>query len=158
MDIGSGSGYPAANLSNFSPHPFVIDGVECNSMEGFLQSLKFQSVDMQKYVCTLVGKAAKFKGKKKKWFQNQILYWNGKEYPRKSKEYQVLLDRAYNALYDNSSFRKALEATGKASLTHSIGKSDQSKTVLTSSEFCSRLTYLRDKGKIPIEQQLNFNF
>lgn len=53
MDIGSGSGYPAANLSNFSPHPFVIDGVECNSMEGFLQSLKFQSVDMQKYVCNI---------------------------------------------------------------------------------------------------------
>ena len=40
MDIGSGSGFPSATLSNFAPHPFVIDGVECNSMEGFLQSLK----------------------------------------------------------------------------------------------------------------------
>lgn len=43
MDIGSGNGFPAANLSNFHPHSFVIDGVECNSMEGFLQSLKFSS-------------------------------------------------------------------------------------------------------------------
>ena len=67
MDIGSGSGYPSSNLSNFSPHGFVVDGVECASMEGFLQSLKFQDPEMQKHVCTLVGKAAKFKGKKKKW-------------------------------------------------------------------------------------------
>lgn len=41
MDIGSGTGYPSAALSNFAPHSFVIDGVECASMEGFLQSLKF---------------------------------------------------------------------------------------------------------------------
>jgi predicted NAD-dependent protein-ADP-ribosyltransferase YbiA (DUF1768 family) len=38
MDIGSGAGYPASALSNFSPHPFEIDGITCNSMEGFLQS------------------------------------------------------------------------------------------------------------------------
>jgi predicted NAD-dependent protein-ADP-ribosyltransferase YbiA (DUF1768 family) len=47
MDIGSGNGYPGASLSNFAPHPFTIDGVECASMEGFLQSLKFESVDMR---------------------------------------------------------------------------------------------------------------
>lgn len=70
MDIGSGSGYPSSNLSNFSPHGFVVDGVECASMEGFLQSLKFQDPEMQKHVCTLVGKAAKFKGKKKKMVEN----------------------------------------------------------------------------------------
>ena len=74
MDIGTGNTYPSNALSNFSPHPFVIDGVECNSMEGFLQSLKFDSVDMQRHVCTLVGKAAKFKGKKKKWWKKQELY------------------------------------------------------------------------------------
>ena len=38
MDIGSGSGYPSSTLSNFAPHAFTIDGVECASMEGFLQS------------------------------------------------------------------------------------------------------------------------
>lgn len=27
MDIGSGTGYPSAALSNFAPHSFVIDGV-----------------------------------------------------------------------------------------------------------------------------------
>lgn len=63
MDIGSGKEYPANALSNFAPHPFILDGIECNSFEGFLQSLKFSSVDMQKEVCKLVGKMAKFKGK-----------------------------------------------------------------------------------------------
>ena len=42
MDIGSGKGYPSSSLSNFAPHEFVIDGITCQSMEGFLQSLKFQ--------------------------------------------------------------------------------------------------------------------
>lgn len=86
MDIGSKCGYPASSLSNFSPHPFVIDGVECSSMEGFLQSLKFSSIDMQKHVCTLVGLAAKRKGAKKAWWRTQTLYWQGVEYPRKSKK------------------------------------------------------------------------
>jgi predicted NAD-dependent protein-ADP-ribosyltransferase YbiA (DUF1768 family) len=63
MDIGSGKGYPSSALSNFSPHPFVLDGVEIASMEGFLQSLKFSNIEIQKEVCKLIGKAAKFKGK-----------------------------------------------------------------------------------------------
>ena len=149
MDIGSGTGYPAGTLSNFAPHPFEIDGVQCNSMEGFLQALKFESVDMQKYVCTLVGRSAKFKGKKKKWFQKQELYWLGTVYKRDSDEYQNLLNRAYNQLYKNEGFRKALEATKGCVLTHSIGKNKINETVLTASEFCRRLTYLRDKGLLP---------
>lgn len=51
MDIGSQNSYPASALSNFAPHPFIIDGIECNSMEGFLQSLKFKNPEMQKEVC-----------------------------------------------------------------------------------------------------------
>lgn len=145
MDIGSGNNYPANSLSNFSPHPFVIDGVECASMEGFLQSLKFKNPEMQKYVCTLVGKAAKFKGKKKKWWKEQTLYWQGVEYKRSSKEYQDLLDRAYEALSQNVGFRNALKASGNSTLTHSMGKSDPTKTILTKQEFCSRLEKLRLK-------------
>lgn len=147
MDIGSGSGYPSSALSNFAPHPFIIDGVECASMEGFLQSLKFSSPEMQREVCKLVGKAAKFKGKKKKWWQTQTLFWRGQEIDRHSEEYQMLLDRAFAALAQNSSFRKALLATGDAVLTHSIGKSNPSETVLTKAEFCGRLIKLREQIK-----------
>ena len=144
MDIGSGSGFPSATLSNFAPHPFVIDGVECNSMEGFLQSLKFSNPEMQKEVCKLVGKAAKFKGKKKKWWRTQTLHWQGTEIPRDSQEYQDLLDRAFDALSQNSGFRAALLATGNSVLTHSIGKTKITETVLTRQEFCSRLTKIRE--------------
>lgn len=145
MDIGSGSGFPSGTLSNFAPHPFVIDGVECNSMEGFLQSLKFSNLEMQKEVCKLVGKAAKFKGKKKKWWRTQTLYWQGVEIARSSEEYQVLLDRAFDALAQNSGFRAALLATGNSVLTHSIGKTKITETVLTRQEFCSRLTKIRER-------------
>ena len=145
MDIGSGSGFPSATLSNFAPHPFVIDGVEYNSMEGFLQSLKFSNPEMQKEVCKLVGKAAKFKGKKKKWWRTQTLYWQGTEISRDSQEYQDLLDRAFNALAQNSGFRAALLATGNSVLTHSIGKNKITETVLTRQEFCSRLMKIRER-------------
>lgn len=145
MDIGSGSGFPSATLSNFAPHPFVIDGVECNSMEGFLQSLKFSNPEMQREVCKLVGKAAKFKGKKKKWWRTQTLHWQGAEIPRDSQEYQDLLDRAFDALAQNSGFRAALLATGNSVLTHSIGKTKITETVLTRQEFCSRLMKIREE-------------
>ena len=147
MDIGSGTGYPSAALSNFAPHPFVLDGVQCNSMEGFLQSLKFKNQEMQKHVCSLVGAAAKFKGKKKKWWRDQTLYWQGTEYKRDSLAYQELLDRAFSALAKNEGFINALRATGNATLTHSIGKSDKTKTVLTEAEFCKRLMRIRSNEK-----------
>ena len=144
LDIGSGNGYPSSALSNFAPHPFVIDGVQCNSMEGFLQSLKFSNPEMQKEVCLLVGAKAKYKGKDKPWWKTQTLWWNGKEMDRHGQEYQELLDRAYNALAQNSGFQRALIASGRATLTHSIGKSDPTHTILTKQEFCSRLTKLRN--------------
>lgn len=145
MDISSGSGYPASSLSNFAPHNFEINNVKCASMEGFLQSLKFQNPDMQKYVCSLVGKAAKFKGKNKKWQKTGNLYWQGEVIKQDSERYQELLDKAYNALAKNQSFKKALLATGNATLTHSIGKTKISETILTKTEFVSRLTKIRTK-------------
>ena len=144
MDIGSGAGYPAAALSNFAPHPFVFDGVKVASMEGFLQSLKFSNPEMQAHVCTLVGKKAKFKGKKKNWWRDQTLYWKGQPIARRSEGYQVLIENAYLAMLEQSdSFRRALKATGNATLTHSMGKNKESETVLTEKEFVKLLTYYR---------------
>lgn len=145
MDIGSGSSYPSCSLSNFAPHPFVIDGIQCNSMEGFLQSLKFSSPQMQEHVCTLVGKSAKFKGKNKKWWRDQTLYWKGVPFQRSSDFYQELLTRAYDALGENTKFRAALIATNNATLTHSMGKNKINETVLTEREFCSQLNRVRSR-------------
>ena len=145
MDIGSKNSYPAGALSNFSGHRFFLDGVQCNSMEGFLQSLKFKNPEMQIEVCKLVGFGAKRKGASKNWKVSQVLYWRGREIGRYSKEYQDLLDNAYEAMYrDSESFRKALKASGNSVFTHSIGKNKECDTVLTVKEFCSRLTKLRE--------------
>lgn len=144
MNIGSKHKYPSNALSNFAPHPFILDEVNISSMEGFLQSLKFKSPEMQKEVCTLVGYAAKKKGRNKNWQRTQTLWWKGNPIKRKSDEYQKLLDRAYTQLYENTKFRKALEASKGSVLQHTIGRSREKETVLTKSEFCSRLTKLRD--------------
>ncbi len=81
--------------------------------------------------------------KKKRWWREQKLYWQGKVIDRHSDEYQELLDRAFDSLSENSGFRRALLATHNAVLTHSIGKKNPSETILTRNEFCSRLTKIR---------------
>lgn len=51
MEIYSKNAYPSNSLSNFAAHTFIIDGVLCNSMEGFLQSLKYKNqICKKKYV------------------------------------------------------------------------------------------------------------
>lgn len=154
MDIGSKNSYPAGKLSNFTAFEFEFDGVKCASMEGLLQAFKYENVDSQRITCTLTGFAAKKKGRgrNKQWQGKQTLWWNGLAYPRKSKEYQRLLDRAYNALYENENFRKALEAAGEKTIfTHSIGHNNRKETVLTESEFCRRLQHLKDYGPLKVE-------
>jgi predicted NAD-dependent protein-ADP-ribosyltransferase YbiA (DUF1768 family) len=145
MDIGSRNKYPAGALSNFSPHPFIFDGVKCSSMEGLLQAFKFDKKHIQVEVCKLTGIAAKKRGSKRNWQTKQKLWWDEECYARNDDGYQDLLDRAYEALAKNEKFKKALLATNEATLTHSIGKRKKSLTVLTEREFCNRLMKLRNK-------------
>ncbi len=122
----------------------MLDGVQCNSFEGFIQSVKYKDANMQAEICKGVGLKAKRSGQKKNWQRTQTLYWKGQAIKRDSKEYQDLLDRAYNSLFrTNSKARKALLATGDAVLTHSIGHTKINETVLTKKEFCSRLMKIR---------------
>ena len=91
----------------------------------------------------MVGKGAKYKGKPKKWWKTQTLWWRGKEIDRHGQEYQELLDKAYWALSKNTGFRKALLASRNSALTHSLGNSDPHRTILTVREFCGRLEIMR---------------
>src|SRR5215207_3559121 len=109
IDIGTDETYPASELTNFAEHHFIIDGVSCNSMEGFLQSLKFEDINKQIEVCQLIGKQAKFAGKKKKWWKTQTLFWKGVPMQRDSREYYFLIKDSYKELVkQNLEFRKAL--------------------------------------------------
>lgn len=147
IDIHSKGEYPSCELSNFAEHEFCIDGVKCLSMEGFLQSLKFRSIKKQKKVCFLAGKEAKNSTRctiaQLRWRITHKLYWQGRRINRFSDEYQQLLDRAYDILLENEDFRKALKDTSSYKLTHSIGKTDARKTILTEFELISRLDRIR---------------
>lgn len=146
LDIGSGGPFPADALSNFMPNTFVFDGVVCNSMEGLLQSFKFENIARQLELCLMVGVAAKRLGRKRNraWRAAQTLWWKGLPLPRNSEAFQTLLDAAFDALFqDSADFRQALAASGTATLRHSLGNPDPTWTVLTEQEMCSRLTKLR---------------
>jgi len=147
IDVYSSGEYPANVLSNFYPNSFVFDGVACASMEGLLQSLKTKNPELQKKVCGLSGKAAKFAFRRKfpniRWKLTGKLYWKGKAMGRHSDEYQIFLDNAYMALCDNETFAAALKNADGAKLTHTIGKQDARKTILTEYEFLTRLKMCR---------------
>ena len=155
MEIILGNSYPAGALSNLSPHTFTFRGVECGSMEGLLQGLKFKGKDMQREICSLAGMKAKKSGAKKNWQRTQLLWWQGEPMKRQSKVYQDLLDEAYLAMFtQNEKARKALLASRDAKLTHSIGRPNPKETVLTTKEFCSRLTKIR--ATLKAEQFVEF--
>lgn len=151
IDIHSKGEYPSCALSNFAAHEFYIDNVKCSSMEGFLQSLKFRSIKKQEQVCLLLGKDAKNSTRRTlaqiRWRITHNLYWQGERINRFSDEYQKLLDKAYEALSKNPGFQKALRDASSYALTHSIGKTNKRKTVLTKYEFISRLERLRKNNE-----------
>ena len=146
IDIYSKGEYPADVLSNFSPNGFVFDGVECASMEGFLQSLKYRNAKQQIAVCGLVGKQAKEAGSKKfMWKLTGNLYWKGKRYKRKSAEFDELRLRAYEALLNNDAFRAALTVAKGKTLAHTMGKHNKRATILTEEEFIGYLNILTER-------------
>lgn len=139
VDIWSTSPYPANVLSNLYSNAFEIDGIRCASMEGFLQSLKIEDPEVQKEICTLSGKEAKERSTSD-WQVTQIIYWQGQPIMRQSPEFQTLLRRAYQCLFEqNETFRTALLSTKGKHLYHTRGLSDPHRTILTEQEFCKVL-------------------
>lgn len=145
VDVWSKSTYPANVLSNLYNNGFIFDGVICNSMEGFLQSLKQKDSVKQRQICGLEGKEAK-KMSSVEWQNNQIVYWKGQAINRQSEMYLQLVRRAYRAMLEqNKRFSTALMATQSKRLYHSRGEKNPYKTILTEQEFCNILTELRKK-------------
>ena len=144
LDIWSKSPYPANVLSNLCSNGFRFEGVLCGSMEGFLQSLKYQNIDKQRQICSMKGKNAK-NMTSTHWQTDQIVWWKGIAINRQSQDFQDLIRRAYQAMFEqNERFRIALMSTRGMKLYHSQGEQNSFKTILTESEFCSTLTEIRE--------------
>lgn len=151
IDIRSRMPWPGYALSNFYHNQFEFDGVQCRSMEGFLQGLKCRNRNEQKLVCRMRGRRAKLFGNNVKgnsWYdvEKHGVAWNGESIDRHSEAYQQLLRRAYRAMCDQSpKFREALMATAGKRLFHTIGNPDPHQTILTDREFRDILTELRER-------------
>lgn len=144
LDIRSNGMYPSNVLSNLCSNGFRFEGIVCGSMEGFLQSLKHKEKDKQLQICSMKGGNAR-KHSVTSWQTDQIVWWKGQAIDRQSEDYQKLLRRAYQAMFDQSErFRAALMSTRGITLIHSSGEENPYKTILTEQEFCQILTDMRD--------------
>jgi hypothetical protein len=140
-DIGEGEW---EELSNFTPRKFLFRNFEFASMEGLLQSLKFPLLSKQARLRTLSGIKAKRLGQKKKWYLDQMLYWIDMPISRHSSEYMLLVNEAFDAMYQqNPDYQILLSKTKGLRLIHSHGKSDPNHTILTELEFINILERLR---------------
>jgi predicted NAD-dependent protein-ADP-ribosyltransferase YbiA (DUF1768 family) len=151
MDIHSLLPYPSGALSNFSARVFVVDAERCESMEGFIQSLKFEDIGAQRQARSMSGMAAKKFGaaRASAWMSEQALWWKGKKMARGSEELSALVDMAFQSMFDQcADFKEALMATEGQELTHEVGSDEQDKTALTKDEFCKRLLALREHGRL----------
>jgi len=151
IDIHSQSTDPrAAQLSNLAPRTFTFDNVPCRSIESFLQALKEPDPDAQKNMCTWSGVHAKKSSPRfYAWKDSHTLWWQGQKISRFSAEYQALLRRHYDTVYQQDpTLRCALQATRREELRHTIGISDPRETVLTEVEFIHQLNCLRLHGRV----------
>jgi predicted NAD-dependent protein-ADP-ribosyltransferase YbiA (DUF1768 family) len=150
LDLGYRNGGLGKALSNLFSYPFVLDGVTCGGIEGFLQSLKFEGVEEQDMIVGLSGFDAYKVGQiaNDVWRSVQTLWWRGKAFPRLSRAYHLLIERAYDACFEqNPAFRKALLDTGVDVLTHRIGKHDPTMTTLTEWEYIYNMYRLRARAQ-----------
>lgn len=151
IDIRSRSKWPSYALSNFYHNQFMLDGVSCRSMEGFIQGLKCSDRNEQIRICKMRGKRAKqfgqnVKGNPRYDINQNGVFWQGVKYDRQSGDYQKLIRRAHRAMFEQCpKFREALAATANKRLYHSIGKADTRETILTENELCTILTELREE-------------
>lgn len=137
------------DLSNLVAYPFMLDGVFCGSMEGFLQSLKFTLPHRKREIAALDGAEAWRNGQTgNDWQDTQILFWDDVAYPRLSKKYHGLLARAYDTcVRANDTFAEALRQSGDALLVHTRGKHNPTNTVLTEYEYIYNLNRLRHDAR-----------
>lgn len=101
---------------------------------------------LEKVVCLLTGGWAKRAGGQYEWRSNQILYWQGKPYPRRSDEYGKLLDRLYDKVFEqDAAFRADLASLQGQKIDHRMGLTNPTETVLTRMEFVKELQRLIEK-------------
>lgn len=132
-------------MSNFAPTPFVLDGVEYASVEGFYVSLLFLEDEKRDKVRKLYGVVVKNMGKKSKLTET---CYNGETFALGSDKHVELIKRAIRAkLEAHPAIATAFVATSPRSIVHDCGHPEPEDTVFPASVFVRILTELREEFK-----------
>ena len=76
------------------------------------------------------------------------MYWRGRTYPRRSDDYKRLISRIYDAAFEqDTSFREDLSALKGKKISHRMGRTNPSQTILTRNEFIEQLERLMARVK-----------
>lgn len=132
-------------LSNLFPYEFEFKGKKLKSIESFFQGIKFNSIDMQNLVFEYSGLNSNYVKvcSGYDWKETGILYWQGNEINRYSKEYDDLVDELYISAIQNPLYRNILKNTDRTIL-HTMGGKEKEETVFTRYEFEFQLNCLKD--------------
>jgi predicted NAD-dependent protein-ADP-ribosyltransferase YbiA (DUF1768 family) len=111
-------------LSNFALTPFVLDGLDYQSVEGFWQGLKFDQPSERRRVAMLVGKAAKDEGRRQ---TAESFDFGGRSIRVGSREHWQLMETACWAKFtQHAEARSALLATDSRPLMHRVRRDSRS--------------------------------
>jgi len=149
VNVYSNAEWPGNKLSNFPLSPFELDEVQCASIEGFVQALKFRDLEEQLQVCALHGIEAKRAGAgevHEQAVRQGKLWWQGQEIALHSQEHYDLIERALRAKFtQHEDSRLALLETRSQILTHETGRPESPTTTLPAQIFISLLYCIRTK-------------
>ena len=133
-------------LSNLYHYEFDFDGTHYASIEAFFGTLRTSSLTAKHKLHTTFGMNSWHMGHEHmSWYSTQTVNYKGRTISRHSVEYDELITAAFDALFTNDHFKKALRESGDCKLTHTIGKTAKDKTLLTRKEFIGHLNRLRKK-------------
>lgn len=132
-------------LSNLFPYKFEFKGKKLGSIEGFFQGIKFKDITMQNMVLEYSGLDSNYikVASDIDWKKDGILYWQGKQIKRDSKEYDDLVDELYISAIQNPLYRNVLKQCNK-DIIHIMGGATKEETVFTRYEFEKQLNCLKD--------------
>ena len=146
MDIEYNDDFFGSQLSPRCSCEFVLDGVLCCSMESFLQAIKHRNPKKQKEICLMSGAEAQAHSNNR-WRITHTVYWDGVKYNVFNDSFKRLIDRAFIALYEQSSeYRDAIQNSKYAAhLIYTTGQTDSRKELLTTYELLRRIEWLRKR-------------
>ena len=143
-------------LSPFAKREFVFDGVVCGCIESVLQSFRFPDPQEQAAVCAMDdGRAARNLPSEYEWRDTATLFWRGVPYSRDGAEYQALLDRLFQSVYEQDPvFRRDVGFLCNAQFLIKSYTIDPAAAPVTSREIRIRLTALCEScGDTPLHTE-----